>query len=382
MLNIGHQTKSGVPITPDSAMRVIAVYACVRVLSETLASVPLHIYRRLPNGDKERAYNHPLEKIFSGNQPNDWQTSYEFKETLQGSTSLQGNGYGLISRSVNGQVLEILPIQPHRVEPLQDKNFDVKYKIQLDDGDFRIFKKEDVFHLRGIGHGLVGLNPISLARESLGVAQAAEETAGTFFGNGVRTSGILTTPEKLPKEKMEQMRETVADGFSRGNSFNAMVLDGGWDWKQLSLKSSDAQFLETRKFQITEIARLFRVPPHMISDLERATFSNIEHQGLEFVKYTVLPWVSRWEGKINKTLISPQEQGEYFAEFNLEGLLRADTAARGEFYNKLFNMGVMNANEIRKRENMNPRKDAGGDEYMRPLNMEGSNDKEVSDEGR
>lgn len=361
---------SGVSVTPANAMQVMAVYAAVRIIAETIAMIPIHIYRRLPNGGKERAPEHPLYRILNGNYPNEWQTSYEFKENIQGSMTLNGNGYSFINRAGNGDVLELLPILPTRVEPQQDKDFKVTYKVTMDNGQIRVFKREDILHFRGIGSdGLKGYNAIQLQKDSLGLTKAAEKYGAAFFGNAARPSGHFSTELPQTQVTVDRVKENIKEGFTQGNAAKVMVTDGGWKWSSISLTADEAQFMETRKFQTTEIARMFRVPPHMLADLEKSSFSNIEQQGQEFVTYTILPWVKRWEGVINKNLLRPDEQGEYFAEFLLDSLMRGDSAARSLFYKELFFMGAINADEIRDKENMNPLPDNLGKTYYTPVNM-------------
>lgn len=367
VFDAGMRTLAGVEISPSSAMQIAAVFACVRVISEGVAQLPLHIYRRLPGGGKERADDHPLARLLHRTGPNEWQTPYDFKEFLQGCATLRGNGYALIVRSA-GKVIELLPLRQDRVTPLMDSNFRLRYRVIAADGSERIFDRSEIFHLRGLSADAVqGYDPITLQREALGLAKAAERHGSAFFGNAARPSGLMTNDANLNKEQMETMVSSVRAAYSGENAGRPMALDGGWKWTSISLTNEEAQFLETRKFQTSEIARMFRVQPHMIGDLEKATFSNIEQQSLEHVIYTLMPWTTRWEETINKTLLTPQEQEVYFAEFKLEGLLRGDSAARAAFYNSLFQMGAISPNEIRNAENMNPR--VGGDVYLVPMNM-------------
>jgi len=366
---LARQMDGGSGITTTTAMQIVAVYAAVRIIAEGVAQIPIHVYRRLPNGGKERAVDYDLYRVLhDSGTPNPWQTAYEFKETVQGHATINGNGYAYISRNPAGRVLELIPIQPSRVTPRQDANLTVSYDIANSAGKIITYPARDIFHLRGLSNdGISGHNPVRLQMAALGLAKAAEAHGSKFFENMARPSGALTTDQKLSGEQMKSIKDSWDGGFSGENAYKTAILDGGFKWLPFTMSNEEAQFLETRKFQIQEIARMFRVPPHMLADLDRATFSNIEEQSLEFVKYTLLPWLKRWEGAINKTLIPESDRREYFAEFLIDGLLRGDFKTRVEGYASMINWGIMSPNEARERENMNPRD--GGDAYLQPVNM-------------
>lgn len=370
------ETLAGVHITPSTAMQVVAVYACVRILAESLAQIPIKVYRRRPDGrGKDDASDHPLYALLhDSGSPNDWQTSYEWKEGLQGHAALRGNGYSYISRSGN-KILELLPLNPDRIRPQQDENFNVTYLYIEPKGGQTVLKANEVFHIRGLGtDGVIGYNPIQLQREALGLSKAAEKHGSKFLGNFAQPAGVLSMQETQAPEKMKQIREAYKEAVSGDNAFKTLIVDGGMTWSKMTMTNEEAQFLETRKFQTQEIARMWRVPPHMIGDLERATFSNIEEQSLEFVIYTMMPWLKRWENRINKSLFTQADRDKgFFAEFNLDALLRGDFETRVAGYGQLINWGIMSPNEARAKENMNPRE--GGDIYLTPVNMTSFPDK-------
>lgn len=365
----GQDTAAGVKVTPVSAMRAAAVFACVRILAETIAALPLHVYRRLPNGGKERAFDHPLYALLH-DAPNPEMTSFEWRETIQGHLSLRGNGYSQIifgdSGIEAGRPIEMIPLNPDRLRvERKDGHGEIFYEYTRDNGSTRKFRFGEVLHERSLGgNGIVGYSPIRMAAEAVGLSLAAEEHGARFFSNGANPSGVLQKETgELSPEAYDRLRKSFAEQYAGlGNSRKPILLEDGLKWQGVSLNHEQAQFLESRKFQVTEIARIFRVPPHMLADLERATFSNIEHQSIEFVMHTILPWVVRKEQRYNSTLLLPSERAEYFCQFSLDGLLRADAKTRAEALHIQRFDGIINANEWRELENMNPYE--GGDKFM------------------
>jgi len=347
-------------------MRASAVYACVKVLAETIASLPLIVYRRLPNGGKERALEHPQYRLLH-DQPNGWQTSFEWREMTQGHVTLRGMAYSEIIPGPRGAVEELIPLHPDRVEPKRLENGSLIYIHRPENGKERRLTQEEVFVLRGLSSdGIKGLSPIEHARESIGLSLATEGYGARFFQNDARPGGVLESPNKLDESAYKNLKTSWAEAYSGvANSHKPAILEQGLTWKQMGMTSEDAQFLETRKFQLSEIARIFRVPPHMIGDLERSTNNNIEHQSIEFVVHTIRPWLVRWEQAITRDLLIGA--GEYFAEFLVDGLLRGDFKTRSEGYASAVTTGWMTPNEVREKENLNPIE--GGDELMKPLNM-------------
>ncbi|MDV2503093.1 MAG: phage portal protein [bacterium] len=361
----GQPSATGTWVGPEVAMGVTAVYAAVRLLAETVASLPLIVYKRLPDGGKQRDPDHPLSEIL-GLLPNRWQTSFEYREMMMGHLVLRGNAYGAIIPGA--PISEIIPLHPDRVKP---KFIDgrIIYVHRPDKGGERIYLDEEIFHVKGLSSNLLkGLSPLAIAREAIAVAISTQEYGARFFGNDARPGGVLQTPHTLEEPERENLK-TSWEAAHRGTarSHKVAVLEHGMEWKQIGLTGAEAQLLESRKFQISEIARIFNVPAHMLKDLDRATFSNIEHLSLEFIMYSLLPWLRRWEQAIHRSLMGAETRKTHFVEFLLDGLLRGDRAARFDSYTKGIQWGILSPNEVRRLENMNPR--PGGDVYLQPLNM-------------
>ncbi len=359
-------TSAGVSVSPSGSLRSSAVLACARILAESVASLPLILYERRADG-KRRATEHNLYRILH-DLPNPEMTSMEFRELLMGHLALWGNAYAEIETDGRGRVVALWPLRPDRMEVVRDGP-ELRYRYRLPSGDIVVLRKEYVLHIRGFGtDGVVGLSMIALARQAIGLSLATEEFGARFFSNGARPGIVLKHPGRLSDEAERRLRKSWTDrhgGLS--NAHRVGILEEGMDIAQIGIPPEDAQFLDTRKFQVTEIARIFRVPPHMLADLERATFSNIEHQSIEFVTHTLRPWLVRWEQAIHRDLLLERERGRYFAEFLVDGLLRGDIRSRYEAYSIGRQNGWLSANDIRRLENMNPIE--GGDVYLIPLNM-------------
>ena len=347
-----NNTAAGKAVTPDNALRVAAVYACVRVLSETLSALPFNLYRRTANG-REVANDHPLHQVLHS-LPNSEMTAMDFRTQLLASVLLRGNAFNEVYRTRGGDVGEIIPLPADKIMVDRSKKTN-RLIFELHDGDVRKINPNKMWRIAGLGtNGLVGLSPIGLMRESIGIALATEEHAARMFSNGAKPGGILEHPGKLSKDAGELLIETWNKAYrGSANANKVALLQEGMKWHQIGMTAEDAQFIESRKYQRTEIAAIFGVPPHMIADLEKATFSNIEHQSIQFVVFSLLPWMKRIEQSIYRDLLLPSERSQYYAEHNAEGLLRGDSAARSEFYSKLFNVGAISINDIRKLQNMN-----------------------------
>jgi len=363
-----NQAASGVHVTPESAMRSSAVFACVRVLAETVASLPLITYRRQTRG-KDRAHDFYLYPILH-DTPNPEMTSFTFRETLTAHVALWGNGYAEMQLDGAGRVTALWPLLPNRTMPERLGNGTLIYKTFVPGTGYRGLSADRVLHVRGLGmNGVLGLSPIAQARNAVGLSLATEEFGGRVFGNGSMPGVVLKYPGNLTDEQYDAAQaswQAAHGGLS--NAHRVAILEGGIEAERLGIPNDDAQFLETRKFQLEEIARVFRVPQHLIGYLERSTNNNIEQQSLEFVIYTMLPWFSRWEQEISRSILLERERREYFAEFLIDSLLRGDTATRYEAYGKAIASGWMNRNEARERENMNPG-DPALDKFLEPLNM-------------
>ena len=383
-------SSSGRRVTETSAMQMTAVYSCVRILSEAVASLPLHVYLRTDSGT-EKAIEHPLYRVLH-DEPNPEMTSFIFRETLMTHLLLWGNAYAQIIRNGKGEVIGLYPLMPERMKVDRDESGHIFYEYMVNDSDAPLNKKStvtlnesDVLHIPGLGFdGLVGYSPIAMAKNAIGMAIATEEYGAKFFANGATPSGILEYPGTV--KNPEAMRESWSKGFSGSNSHKIAILEEGMKYTPISISPNEAQFLETRKFQINEIARIFRVPPHMVGDLEKSSFSNIEQQSLEFVKYTLDPWVTRWEQSITRRLFTEEEKKKYFVKFNVDGLLRGDYQSRMNGYATARQNGWMSANDIRSLENLDKiPEEAGGDLYlingnMLPLNKAGAFAKEDKEE--
>lgn len=363
-------TPTGVVVTTDRALQITAVFAAVRILAESLASLPLIMYRRLDDGGKEREMDHPLYEVLH-NQANPLMSSFQFRETMMGHVCLWGNAYAEIESDGAGRIRALYPLRPDRVDA---RVVDGKlwYRVELPgrfEGEQIVLPQEKIFHVRGLGSdGITGYSPIRMARNALGLAAATEEFGSQFFGNGAKPGGVLEHPGLLGDDAYRRLRtswEEMHQGLD--NAHRIAILEEGMKYSQIGIPPEDAQFLETRKFQVTEIARIFRIPPHMLADLDRATFGNIEQQSLEFVIYTLRPWLVRWEQEIYRSLLTESERKTFFAEFLVDGLLRGDTQSRYDAYAKGKQNGWLSTNDIRRMENLNPVE--GGDVYWVPLNM-------------
>ncbi len=364
-------TAAGVSVTPESAMRLSAVSACVRLIAESIASLPLHVYRRGADGRRERADDVPAARLLH-DEPNELMSSFTFRETLAAQLLLWGNAYAPIVRRRSSEPVELLPVQSRSVQVRRAPGGGLVYDVTMPDGRTATVGQADMLHVPGLSFdGITGLSPVRYAAQSIGLAIAAEQFGATFFGNGSRPSGVITMPGQLNAEQAKQLRAAWYDTYGGlSNSNRTAVLFHGAKFETISVPPEDAQFIETRKFQVSDIARWFRVPPHMIGDLERATFSNIEHQALEFVTHTLRPWLVRFEQEINRKLFPSSTDGrpnDLYCEFSVDGLLRGDVKSRADYYVKGRQWGWLSANDIRRLENMEPIE--GGDEYLTPLNM-------------
>ncbi|MGF7184437.1 HK97 family phage portal protein [Desulfitispora alkaliphila] len=344
-------TSSGKHVDERTAMQTSAVYACVRILSETIASLPLHTYVRTNKG-KEKALDHPLYNLLH-DAPNDEMTSFVFRETLMGHLLLWGNAYAQVMRDGRGKVISLYPLMPDKMTVKRSEGGEIYYSYQKDSEEF-ILRSFEVLHIPGLGFdGLLGHSPIAMAKQAIGMAIATEEYGATYFKNGANPGGVLEHPGIL--KDPAKVRDSWNSVYGGSNNANRVaVLEEGLSFKPISIPPEQSQFLQTRKFQINEIARIFRIPPHMIGDLEKSSFSNIEQQSLEFVKYTLTPWLSRWEMAMKKTLLSPSEKKDYFFKLNVEGLLRGDYKTRMEGYSIGIQNGFLSPNDVRHLEDMNP----------------------------
>jgi len=364
---VSARTGSGMRVSPDSALRLAAVYACVRVLSESMASLPLVIYQRRADGGKDKVTDHWLYRLLA-KRPNRFQNPFEWREMLQGHLALRGNAYNQIITNAKGEVVELMPLHPDRIRLELLPSGEYRYRFTDRFGNESILPRGEVWHLRGLSSdGLLGMSPIELARENLGMALAAQDYGARFFANDAKpTGGWIEFPGSFKDSEAKKVfRESYQQAQSGANRGKVLVLENGMKFHEVGVTNKDAQFLELRKFQITDVARLFRVPPHMIGDLDRATFSNIEQQSLEFVMHTMTPWAERWEASIESELLLEGDDIE--VEFDFANLMRGDAASRASYYQSGIQNGWLTRNEARIAENLNPLD--GLDEPLRPLNM-------------
>ena len=367
---------AGKNVNERSAMQMTAVYSCVRILSEAVAGLPLHLYKYTDKGSKKKALDHSLYFLLH-DEPNPEMTSFAFRETLMTHLLLWGNAYAQIIRNGKNEIVGLYPLMPNRMTVDRDEKGQLYYEYQTSTDEARTTKggtvrlrPTDVLHIPGLGFdGLVGYCPIAMAKNAIGLAIAAEEYGSKFYANGAAPSGVLEHPGTLkdPSKVRDSWNQTFGGS---SNSHKVAVLEEGMKYTPISISPNEAQFLETRKFQIDEIARIFRVPPHMVGDLEKSSFSNIEQQSLEFVKYTLEPWIVRWEQNMMRSLLSPDEKKDYFIKFNVDGLLRGDYQSRMNGYATARQNGWMSANDIRELENLDhiPAEE-GGDLYLINGNM-------------
>lgn len=366
------RTTSGKPVNERTAMQTTAVYACVRILAEAVASLPLHVYEYQDDGGKKLVHDHPLYYLLH-DEPNPEMTSFVFRETLMSHLLIWGNAYAQIIRDGAGRVLGLYPLLPDKMDVQRDDRGNIYYVYSRNSDENPMFKEygniklkaEDVLHIPGLGFdGLIGYSPIAMAKNAVGMTLACEEYGASFFANGANPGGVLEHPGVLKDpSKVRESWNSVYRGVN--NAHKIAVLEEGMKYQQIGIPPEEAQFLETRKFQINEIARLYRIPPHMVGDLDKSSFSNIEQQSLEFVKYTLDPWVIRWEQSLQRSLLLPGEKGKYFIKLNVDGLLRGDYQSRMNGYAVGRQNGWFSANDIREMENMNPIPDEeGGNLYL------------------
>lgn len=357
-------------VTSDAAMRLTAVYACVRVLAESVSMLPFVLYTESANGAKKPNKKHWLYRLLAV-RPNDFQNPLEFRETMQAHCALRGNAFARILSNGSGEVTDLIPLHPDRVtiEMLVDnaRTVNWRYVYRNPDGTTTPLGRGEVFHLRGLsGDGVIGYNPIQAARESVSTGLAAQDYGMRYFQNDATPGGWIEYPGQFKDDdQKKRFREQFQATQTGRHRHKTAVLEMGMKYHQISVTNQDAQYLETRKFSVAEIARLFRIPPHLIGDLDKATFSNIEQQSIEFVNFTLMPWLVRWEEAIRYAFLEPDD--ELNCEFQVTALLRGDAAARAMYYHNGILDGWMVRNEARKAEGMNPLD--GLDEPLRPLNM-------------
>ncbi|HGO5397278.1 TPA: phage portal protein [Klebsiella michiganensis] len=366
LAGLTYDTYTGKQVSSQRAMRLTAVFGCIRVLAESIGMLPCNLYKATEKG-KEKAASERLFKLLSL-KPNGYMTPQEFWELLVVCLCLRGNFYAYKVKAL-GEVVELLPLDPGCVQPKLSSKWEPVYLVTFPDGTTDVLGQDDIWHVRILTlDGLVGLNPIAYAREAIALGLATEEHGSRLFKNGAVTSGVLRTEQTLTDDAYGRLKKDFEERHTGlGNAHRPMILEMGLDWKSMALNAEDSQFLETRKFQLEEICRLFRVPMHMVQNTDRATFSNIESLGIGFINYSLVPYLTRIEQRINVGLVRENKQGTFYAKFNAGALLRGDMKSRFESYATAINWGMYSPNDCLELEDRNPR--PGGDVYLTPMNM-------------
>lgn len=357
---------SGAAVTPETAMRVAAVFGCVRIISGAVATMPLALKRRVDARTRQDASDHSLWRVLR-KRPNRWMTPSGFRRMMTAHVLLRGNAYALIVRSGN-RVVELIPLHPDRVRVVQADDLGLVYTYTRKDGVQATLQQSEVFHLIGLTlDGVTGVSVIQHARESIGLALTAEKHGNTTFANGTVLGAVLKHPKTIGKEAQEALQASLDRYRGAENAGKTLILEEGMDWTPLGMTAEDAQYIETRKFTRSDIAMFFGVPPHMIGDTEKSTSwgTGIEQQSLGFVAYTLQDWLTAWEETIGRDLIS---EDDIYAKFNPAGLLRGDINSRYAAYSTARQWGWLSINDIRELEDLNPIEN--GDDYLQPMNME------------
>ncbi len=365
-------SSAGMSVTALTAMQVAAVYACVGILSETIAQLPIRVLRKRTDQGADEDRESPLFQLLY-RKPNSWQTSFELREMAMQHLCLYGNFYAWKVRDGSGVVRELLPLPAGSVSVVQNPDWSLTYQV-ANEHFFRQATDYDIMHIRyRTLDGYRGISPIAFNRETVGLALATARHGSNLFKNGATPSGVLEHPGRLKAEAAKRLKEDWTAAHGGDNSGGVAVLEEGMKYNPLTMSQEDAQYIQTRQFTVEEIARIFRVPLHEIQSTQKTTSwgSGIEAMNIGFVTRTILPWVKRWEAAIQKDLV-PESEPELIVKFNMEGLLRGDVKSRYEAYQIGINNGFMSPNEAREKEDLNPRE--GGDEYMTPLNMRTTND--------
>lgn len=366
LVGISYNTYAGKRVSPQLAMQLTAVFGCVRVLAESVGMLPCSLYEQLDRGSK-KAIKERLYKLLSV-KPNGYMTPQEFWELLIACLCLRGNFFAYKVMAL-GEVVELLPLDPGSVVAKLNSQWEPVYQVTFPDGSSDTLSQKEIWHVRIFTlDGLNGLSPIAYARQAIGLGMATEEHGSRLFSNGAVTSGVLETDQTLSDEAFNRLKTDFEDRHQGlANAHKPMILEMGLKWNQISLSAEDAQFLETRKFQLEEICRIFRVPMHLVQNTDRATFNNIENLGIGFINYSLVPYLTRIEQRINLGLVKASKQGQLYAKFNVGALLRGDMKSRFEAYATAINWGMYSPNDCLELEDRNPR--PGGDVYLTPMNM-------------
>lgn len=358
---------AGVHINHDNALKFSAVWACVRVIAETVSQLRWTVFQQQPDGGKRELETHPAYRVVAVS-PNPEMTPFQWRETLLGHVLTYGNAFCEIERDNANRPVACWPLAPDRVDVLRDENWELLYRYHMPSGGYVDFGPQDILHLAGLGFdGNVGYSVVAMAAQTIGLGRVQEQAGASFWKNGARPGGILTPVGTMTREGRDSITDEWNSMFGGGRNFNRVaMLSHDMKYTPLSIPQEDAQFIDSRKFSIEEICRWYRVPPHKVASLDRATFSNIEHQSIEFVVDTIVPWAIRFEQEIDSKLIRSSSRKVY-SKVLVQSLLRGDSAARATYYRELRDLGALSINEIRMLEDMNPID--GGDLRLVPMNM-------------
>lgn len=375
----GGYASSGVAVNDESALTFAAIYICNLILSQSIAQLPIGLFRTTPDGDTVPATNRPENRLVGVNPSGDslLYTSYTFRSTLQFHLGMRGNGYARIRRDGRGGARELRILMPNSVRPFmyEDRLF---YDVTLPNGQRETLLPEDILHLASMSSdGINGRSPIAVMKDTIGIGLGNRDYISKIQKRGGRIDGYLMHPQKLNPEQVTGLRDNFKGAMQRGD---IPLLENGVDYKSVSLNPTDAEFINTHKVTSRDIYGAYRIPPHMAGDLERATFSNIEHQSLEFVKNSLLPWMKNWEAELNRKLLPYDLQENHFFRFNVDGLLRGDIKARMEAYTKAIQWGILNRDEVRELENRNRIPEGLGQIFLTPLNMTALTEETVNGE--
>lgn len=372
-VNGGSESKAGIKVNRDSAMTVSAFFDGVRIIANAVSTMPLILYKRNADGSRDRATNHPMYKIAHSQafiQPDRRMSASRFRQTLQGHLVTHGNAYAQVDMAGSGQVKGLYPLHPDRIT-IETKGGKLEYRYRLNSGPDKVFADWELWHLPGIGYdGIKGYSLLTLAREGIGLSLAMEEYGSRFFSNGARPSGIIKYPGKLDDVTRNLYKKDLKEKHGElGKSHELLFLENGFEYQQLSITPEDSQFLESRKFDVVEIARWLNLPPYMLKHTDAERITNVEHRGIELIEYSFLPWLVLWEDEMSLMFLNEREREEYYFEFMVQGLLRADAKSRNESYEIQRRNGIISANDWRRMENMNPIPGAEGDQLLIPVNM-------------
>lgn len=364
----GESTYTGKRVDADSALQMSAVWSCVRILSESVGMLPWAIYEKQKNGNSQKV-DHDLTSVLV-ESPNYDMTDVELKEAGVVSLALAGNSYALRETRGDGSLISLYPLCADDVTPQRSENGTISYKYE-EDGKCTVYPQEKIWHVKGFGsNGLIGFNPVSVMRQAIGLGLALEEFNARFFRQGARSSGIVKVPNWLEDKQRQQAKKILSEKYEGvENAHKLMLLEGGMEFVSTTMPLEDAQFLQSRGFSVDEICRIYRVPPHMVAKLDRATFASLEQMSMEFAIFTLQPYLTRIERSASKWLFTPKDKGRFCVKFNLDALLRADSKARAEFYASMLQNGVYSRNEVRALENMNQVDGQGMNEYTVQSNM-------------